>query len=141
MSLAMTRAEREEFLAGMHVGVISIPRVERGPLTVPIWYDYTPGEQVWVVTGQGSAKGKLLGIGTRVSLCAQTESLPYKYVSIEGPVSSVEPATLDGDLRPMATRYLGDELGNAYADESGAEGQVRVNIAPERWTTEDYAKR
>ena len=43
MSLAMTKQEREAFLADLHVGVISIDEAGRGPLTVPIWYDYQPG--------------------------------------------------------------------------------------------------
>ena len=43
MSLKMTKEEREAFLADLHVGVISIARDGRGPLTVPIWYDYEPG--------------------------------------------------------------------------------------------------
>jgi hypothetical protein len=37
MSLAMTKQEREAFLAEVHVGVISIPEPGRGPLTVPVW--------------------------------------------------------------------------------------------------------
>jgi len=33
----------ELFLADLHVAVISIPLMDRGPLTVPIWYVYEPG--------------------------------------------------------------------------------------------------
>jgi nitroimidazol reductase NimA-like FMN-containing flavoprotein (pyridoxamine 5'-phosphate oxidase superfamily) len=40
MSTTMTPAEREAFLAGLHVGVISLVDAGRGPLTVPIWYAY-----------------------------------------------------------------------------------------------------
>jgi nitroimidazol reductase NimA-like FMN-containing flavoprotein (pyridoxamine 5'-phosphate oxidase superfamily) len=39
----MSEHERQEFLAGVHVGVISIERVDGPPLTVPIWYGYEPG--------------------------------------------------------------------------------------------------
>ena len=42
MKLSMTRAEREAFLAGVHVGVLSIPEPGRGPLAAPIWYGYEP---------------------------------------------------------------------------------------------------
>jgi hypothetical protein len=34
-----------------------------GPLTVPIWYDYSPGGQLWVITGKQSRKSKLLEVG------------------------------------------------------------------------------
>ena len=48
MSLRMTKAEREEFLAGLHVGIISIAEPGRGPLAVPIWYGYEPGGELWI---------------------------------------------------------------------------------------------
>ena len=43
MSSAMTKAEREAFLADVHVAVVSIPEAGRGPLTVPVWYGYDVG--------------------------------------------------------------------------------------------------
>ncbi|MEE8311160.1 MAG: pyridoxamine 5'-phosphate oxidase [Candidatus Binatia bacterium] len=141
MSLRMTRAERESFLAGVHVGVVSIPRADAAPLTLPIWYDYRPGGPLWIITGRTSAKGKLLEIGTPITLCAQSEPLPYKYVSVTTRVSAIEPADQEKDLRPMARRYLGDELGDAYTEQSGIEGQVRVALEPLAWQSEDYAKR
>jgi nitroimidazol reductase NimA-like FMN-containing flavoprotein (pyridoxamine 5'-phosphate oxidase superfamily) len=144
MSLAMTKDEREGFLAGLHVGVISIPESGRGPLTTPIWYDYQPGGEVWVITDRDSRKGKLLKVGTRISLVAQTETLPYQYVSVEGPVVAVEPASSDEHARPMAERYLGKELGAQYVAATGAErearGSVVVRMRPERWLTVDYKK-
>ena len=39
----MSVDEKQTFLAGVHVGVIGLNDDGRGPLTVPIWYDYTPG--------------------------------------------------------------------------------------------------
>ena len=40
MSTAMTRQEKEAFLAAVHVGVLSIPRKGQALLTVPVWYGY-----------------------------------------------------------------------------------------------------
>jgi PPOX class probable F420-dependent enzyme len=142
MSLAMTRKEREAFLAEVHVGVLSLPEPGRGPLTVPIWYGYEPGGDVVVVTGRASRKGRLLAASPRVSLCAQTEAPPYRYVSVEGPVLSVAPADRERDVRPLARRYLGPELGDRYVEATAAdtEESVVVRIRPERWLTVDYAK-
>jgi nitroimidazol reductase NimA-like FMN-containing flavoprotein (pyridoxamine 5'-phosphate oxidase superfamily) len=36
MSITMTKQEREAFLAGVHVGVVSIAEQGRGPLAVPV---------------------------------------------------------------------------------------------------------
>ncbi len=144
MSLAMSRTEREAFLAGLHVGVVSLPDPGRGPLAVPIWYAYEPGGDVVLVTDRESRKGRLLSEGTRVSLCVQTESLPYKYVSVEGAVVGVEPADVERDTRPLAHRYLGPELGDRYIEATASDrasgGSIRVRIRPERWLTVDYAK-
>ena len=104
MSLTMTKEEREAFLAAVHVGVISVAEDGRGPLTVPIWYSYEPGGEVRVITARASRKGRLLERAGRFSLCAQTETPPYKYVSVEGPIVAIEAADLERDRRPLATR-------------------------------------
>ncbi len=135
----MSQSEKEAFLADLHVGVIGLNDGERGPLTVPIWYDYTPGGELWVITGADSRKGKLLSEGTRVSLAAQTETAPYVYVSVEGVVTSIAPADAE-TLLAMAIRYLGEEQGAAYAAGSPLEGQVTVRIRPEHWLGVDYSK-
>lgn len=146
MSLKMNREEREEFLAGLHVGIISIEEPGRGPLTAPIWYDYEPGGELWVITAESSRKGKLLTAGSRFSLCVQTETPPYKYVSVEGPITAIGPSDYAKDERPMAYRYLGPDFGEKYLEATGGEAarseevQLRVAMRPERWLTTDYAK-
>ena len=73
MSMALTREEREQFLADVHVGVLSVADGDRGPLSCPIWYLYEPGGEILVITGKDSRKAKLLRPGTRVSFVAQKE--------------------------------------------------------------------
>ncbi len=141
---AMTKKERESFLADLHVGVLSIPENGRGPLTAPVWYTYDPGGEVRFTTERSSRKGKLLARGKRVSFVVQMETPPYKYVSVEGPVTLVETADIERDVRPLAHRYLGKEIGDGYIDsfrgmyERGE--TILVKIRPERWLTVDYAK-
>jgi len=143
-SLAMSREEREAFLADLHVGVLSIPEPGRGPLTVPIWYDYQPGGELRFVTDRDSRKGVLLAKESRVNFLVQTESLPYKYVSVEGPITGISPADIDRDLRPIARRYLGTEGGDGYIaatqPERESREQILVRMQPERWLTVDYTK-
>lgn len=144
MSLAMSRAEREAFLAELHVGVISLAEEGRGPLTVPIWYDYEPGGELWIITDRSSRKGRLIQADGRFSLCAQTETPPYRYVSVEGPIVAIEPADVEKHTRPMARRYLGLELGDRYVEATAADrqagGSLVVRMRPERWLTVDYGK-
>jgi nitroimidazol reductase NimA-like FMN-containing flavoprotein (pyridoxamine 5'-phosphate oxidase superfamily) len=141
-SLKMTPQERESFLAGVHVGVISIVDVAgRAPLAAPIWYDFTPEQGVWVITEKTSRKGVALDRGGRFSLVAQQEDMPYRYVSVEGPVVEVREADKEKDFRPMAHRYLGEEFGDAYVESAAGEGVDFVyRMLPERWLTVDYGK-
>lgn len=144
MSLAMTRSEREAFLAGLHVGILAVAEEGRGPLAVPIWYAYEPGGEVRVVTAADSRKLALLRRAGRFSLCVQTEEPPYLYVSVEGPVVAIEPASLERDERPLAHRYLGPALGDQYVASTGGEQgrapSVLVRMRPERWNSVDYRK-
>jgi nitroimidazol reductase NimA-like FMN-containing flavoprotein (pyridoxamine 5'-phosphate oxidase superfamily) len=141
MSLAMTEQERQAFLAGVHVGVISIESADGPPLSAPIWYDYQPGRGVRVITGKDSRKGRALARARRFSLVAQSEEPPlYKYVSVSGPVVSVEPADLEAHSRPMARRYFGKELGDLYVSGGGREENLVFTMRPERWLSVDYAK-
>ena len=145
MSIAMSKDEREQLLAGLHTGILSIPDDGRGPLTCPIWYVYEPGGEVVIITPSDSRKGRLLEPGRRVSFCAQQEELPPCYVSIEGPVISIEPASVEDDVRPLAHRYLGAEIGDRdiEATRAGDEPptEVVVRIRPERWLSADFTKR
>lgn len=141
MSLAMSKAQRESFLAATHVAIVSIADTDRGPLTVPVWYGYEPGGLARFVTGGGSQKARLIRRMGRLSLCVQTETPPYQYVSVEGPVTIGVP-DFDRDIRAMAYRYLGAELGEMYlrltADERA--NNILVCLQPERWLTVDYSK-
>lgn len=143
MSLAMTKAERESFLADRHVAIISVAQPDAAPLTVPIWYEYEPGGAVRLVTGARSKKLDLIRSAGRMSLCVQSELPPYRYVTVEGPARIVGNAN-DGDIRSLAYRYLGEQLGEWYlsttAEERAMIGNVLIEIRPERWLTADYGK-
>ena len=135
----MTKDERQHFLAGVHVGVLSIPS-GGAPLSAPIWYGYEPGGDIQVVTGPRSRKGRLLGEGTQVTLVAQQEAMPYKYVTVEGTVTEIKPCSPVGDVLPLARRYLGDAMGDGYLAANPSDGAIRVTIRPDRWLSLDYGK-
>jgi PPOX class probable F420-dependent enzyme len=139
MSLSMSRAEREEFLAGVHVAVLSVASPDgRGPLTAPVWYTYQPGGTVNVATGRGTRKALAIEAAGRISLCAQQERMPYKYVTVEGPV--VMAAATEAERLELARRYLGDDGGDAYIAANPTDGQVMIRMTPEQWLTRDYSQ-
>jgi PPOX class probable F420-dependent enzyme len=142
MTRTMTVAEREAFLAGLHVGVLSVDDPGRGPLSVPVWYAYEPGGTISVITGGQSVKAERLRAAGRFSLCVQTESMPYRYVSVEGPVTAVDDTVSADERRALAQRYLGVENGDLYvaATADDAAASVAFRMTPERWRTTDYGK-
>ena len=142
MTLAMSTTEREEFLAGLHVAILSVEDPGRGTLTVPVWYSYAPGGTVSVVTGGQSVKAQLLRAAGRFSLCVQSESMPYRYVSVEGPITALDEAVSDEERRALAQRYLGAEGGDLYVASTAGQAadSVAFRMAPERWRTSDYGK-
>lgn len=137
----MSVAEREAFLADLHVGVLGVERADGPPLVLPVWYSYEPGGEAVVLTSASSLKGRLAAAAGRASLVAQQEDLPYKYVSIEGSVE-IDELGSEGhdDIEPMAIRYLGEELGKGYAAASAVPDEIRIRIRPERWWSVDYSK-
>lgn len=137
-ALTMTHAEREAFLADVHVGVLAVERPDRPPLVSPVWYRYQPGGAVEVSTERATEKARLIEACGRASLCVQREELPYAYVTVEGPV---EVAEADRAVRlDIAARYLGPEMGAAYVDGTPAVDDVLLRIHPEHWHTSDFSK-
>lgn len=139
MWTVMDVAAREEFLAGVHVGVLSAALGAPGrTLAVPVWYDYRPGGLVTVLTGRGSRKAQAIRAAGRFSLCAQDEAPPYKYVTVEGP-AIIEPAGL-AERTAIARRYLGTEGGDAFIAANPATDDIIIRMTPEHWHSADFGK-
>ena len=126
----------------MSPGIVSVTEDGRGPLAVPVWYHYAPGGEVVFATGDTSRKLRLLRRAVRASLCVQTETAPYLYVSVEGPVT-FGAVDFERHTREMAIRYLGAELGEGYLAAvypDGVTSEVLVRLRPERWASADFRK-
>lgn len=137
--MAMSKDEREKFLADVHVGVIAVERSNRAPFAVPIWYGYEPGGEVLLWTDSGTLKHRLIRDAGRFSITAQQEQPPYKYVTAEGNVTEIGPAT-DAEVRALAIRYLGEEAGNAFTDQNFNDTSIVIRMRPQRWLSFDYSE-
>ncbi|MDR7302242.1 pyridoxamine 5'-phosphate oxidase family protein [Haloactinomyces albus] len=131
--------EREQFLAEPHVAALSVSAGQsRGPLTVPIWYQYASGGEVWVLTSADSRKARLIEAAGRFSLMVDRTEPTVRYVSVEGPVTRTVPGT-DELLWEMSERYLPPEKVPSYIEFAKAElgEQVAIHLRPERWLSAD----
>ena len=136
--LAMPEAERQQFLAGAHVGVLSIAGPS-APLQSPVWYEYEPGGDVVVNIGADSRKAALLADAGAASLCVQNEALPYRFVVVSGPVTT-GPAD-EETRRRIAARYLPAELLEGYLAGSGdVADMLTVRLTPTTWRSNDFSR-
>ena len=140
MSFAMTKEQRETFLADLHVGVIGVTTAGRGPYLFPVWYLYEPGGDIIFLTNKGTKKIDLFNNFGRFTLLAQDENPPYKYVCVEGPIVSMEKANHEIDLTPIARRYLGEKDGDDYVKDTAGDEEVLIRMRPERWSSADYGQ-
>ncbi|HJY96820.1 MAG TPA: pyridoxamine 5'-phosphate oxidase family protein [Streptosporangiaceae bacterium] len=137
--VSLSMRDRESFLAEPHVAALSVSAGQgRGPLTVPIWYQYAPGGEAWVLTDAGSRKARLIEIAGRFTLMVERVMPTVRYVSVEGPVTRMVPGT-DALLREIAARYLPPDKARAYIEWAEAElgEQIAIYLRPERWLTAD----
>lgn len=141
--MALSRDERERFLAEPHIGALAVDAGEesRAPLTVPIWYGYEPGGEVWILTGRDSRKGELIARAGRFSLMAERVEPTVRYVSVEGPVVGTEPGTVE-HLREMSARYLPADKVEGYVDFASQDlgEQVVIRMRPQRWLSSDMGE-
>ncbi|MFF9454562.1 pyridoxamine 5'-phosphate oxidase family protein [Streptomyces flaveolus] len=140
--MALTREEREQFLAEPHIAALAVDAgAGRAPLTVPIWYQYEAGGDVWIMTGLDSRKNELIKAAGRFSLMVDRLEPTIRYVSVEGPVVETAPATVEL-LREMSTRYLPAEKVDGYVDFAWKNHgeQVVVRMRPERWVSSDLGQ-
>jgi nitroimidazol reductase NimA-like FMN-containing flavoprotein (pyridoxamine 5'-phosphate oxidase superfamily) len=131
--------DRESFLAEPHVAALSVSGgADRGPFTVPIWYQYEPGGEAWVLTEAGSRKARLIEAAGSFTLMVDRVLPTVRYVSVTGPVTRAIPGT-DELLREIAERYLPPDKATAYIEFAQAElgEQVAIFLRPERWLTAD----
>ncbi len=143
MSMAMSIEEREAFLAEARVGAVAVADdADRGPLLVPVWYHYQPGGEVTLLTARKSRKAKLIRRAGRFSLCAQATQPPYKYVTVEGPVTSIQESVTVEERRALARRYLGPAGGDAYVQSTVAVTPdiIAIRMLPGRWLAVDQGQ-
>ncbi|WP_030768349.1 pyridoxamine 5'-phosphate oxidase family protein [Streptomyces sp. NRRL F-2664] len=140
--MALSRTEREQFLAEPHIAALSVDAgSDRAPLTVPIWYDYSPGGEVWIMTGRESRKAGLIASAGRFSLMIDRVEPTIRYVSVEGPVVSVVPATRE-QLHSISARYLPADKVDGYVDAAWKNHgeQVVIRMRPARWVSSDLGQ-
>ncbi|MFF5296024.1 pyridoxamine 5'-phosphate oxidase family protein [Paractinoplanes globisporus] len=137
--MALSREEREQFLAEPHIGALSVvERPDRAPLTVPIWYQYEPGGDLWIATEPGARKMQAIRAAGRFGIMVERSTPTARYVSVQGPVVVIEPGSPERS-REMAQRYIPPARVEEYLEFERTQigEQVIVHMRPEHWLSSD----
>jgi nitroimidazol reductase NimA-like FMN-containing flavoprotein (pyridoxamine 5'-phosphate oxidase superfamily) len=139
----MTEQQREEFLADVHVGVLSVAGSPGEPPTsVPTFYAYEPGGEITMFTGTQRRKPKRIerikeaGV---VTLVVQREAMPPAYVTVEAELLSVAPPTHE-QMLTIARRYMPEEHAQGFVQGELGDPENIVTLftfRPTRWFSSD----
>ncbi|MFG1796050.1 pyridoxamine 5'-phosphate oxidase family protein [Nocardia sp. NPDC049149] len=141
MAFTLTAEEREQFLAGVHIGIVAVERKERAPLAVPVWYDYTPHGEVLIWTTRDTVKDKAIRKAGRFSLAVQSEGHPPKYVTAEGPVTGVDESPTRAQVLSITRRYLSSAEAEAFVEQEHGSHSVLIRMRPSKWLGADQGER
>jgi PPOX class probable F420-dependent enzyme len=113
--------------------VLATYRCDGGVLLSPVWHRWRDGG-FDVATGGDNVKVRHLRRDPRASIVVYEHGPPYRGIEVRGE-ARLEPA---GDaVRWIASRYLGERDGTAYADSAGDDTLIRLE--PGRLRAWDFA--
>jgi nitroimidazol reductase NimA-like FMN-containing flavoprotein (pyridoxamine 5'-phosphate oxidase superfamily) len=142
----MTEQEREEFLAGPHVGVLSVAGGPgRPPTSVPTFYAYEPGGEITMFTGTQRRAPKRIDLIKEagvVTLVAQREQMPPAYVTVEAELVEVGKPTAE-QMLTIARRYMPEEHAEGYVQTELGDPENLVTLftfRPTRWLSSDTSR-
>lgn len=131
----MTESEVSRHLGGPWQAVLSISRVDRGPLAVPMSYHYRDGEFV-MITSPDSDHGRLMLARGRASMTIHHDVVSARkveqwYVTAEGPIwfTDQDPEPV---LRAIMAKDRGAENAEAWVTQSLPQATTVAVLVPER---------
>jgi hypothetical protein len=127
-----------EFLAEPRVAIFAVAGTSGPPAAVPIWYSYTLGGPLWIITEATSRKRRLLARTGCATLVVDEVAPRTRYVSVDCELVDSRPVTA-ADQREMASRYMADGALEPYlATVAGnIPHEQRITLQPTRWRFAD----
>lgn len=130
----LNKQQFEAFLtSGSHLMKLATLTAEGYPYVNPVWYHYE-GEAFYIAGRRRAAWVANIRSDGRVSFCIDTCEAPYTRVIVEGTAEIVDDAWL-GEWRHWAVRYLGEELGGQYYEDTKHMPRAYIRITPHKTTT------
>jgi hypothetical protein len=132
-SLALLRDPvAEDLLHSRHLARLAYTWTDGTPRVIPIWFLWN-GEELVLASPQKAPKIAALTTGAPVALTIDTEEFPYKVLMLRGTIRAEGSHGPIPEEEAIATRYLGEEAGQAFMAGyvAGISQWVRLTIRPE----------
>ncbi|WP_243073977.1 pyridoxamine 5'-phosphate oxidase family protein [Microbacterium sp. SS28] len=110
------------------------------PRVVPIWFHWD-GRNVVVASPPGAPKVKVLGSRPEVAVTIDTETFPYRVLSIRGRAEMDMLSDVAPEYAAAAERYFGEEQGRAWVVQLRGRPMCRIRIVPEWVNILDFETR
>lgn len=126
---AISGEEIKDFLlARPHTAKLATVRPDGRPHVAPVWFDLD-GNDILFTTWHTTVKAANLRHDPHVAICVDDENFPYAFVQIEGLATiSTKPDDLLYWATRIASRYVGETLGESYGKRNGVEGELLVRV-------------
>jgi hypothetical protein len=120
--------DAEAFVIEPNVAVLATVDRKGRAHGVPIWYLYKHGVLI-ISTGRGSQKHRNVEANPEITIVVDRRTLPYYAVMARGR-AEIGPPLTDDERLELATRYLGEDLGNRYVQRTGGQDAVTIRLKP-----------
>jgi PPOX class probable F420-dependent enzyme len=136
----LTKPQRERFLRGRYVAVLTTLGADGTPVPTPIWYLYRDGS-FYFRTASNAVKAENVRRDPRVSICVQDERAPYKAVVAYGRAQiDAQQAWLDREIPRHYLGFIGAIGYERTAREAVQQGpEIALIVRPDRWSSFDFA--
>jgi PPOX class probable F420-dependent enzyme len=131
----MTESETRNFLMkGTYTGKLATVRKNGWPHIAPIWF-ILEGDTTNIIfmTWFDSIKAKNIKNNPKVSLCADDQTPPFSFVTVEGTAEIIdEPNDLLRWATRIAARYMGEKNAETFGTRNSSEGELLLRIRPNK---------
>ena len=98
---------------------------------MPVWYVYEDG-QIIIGAGANSQKRRNIDRNGQATLVIDRRDPPYRALMVQG-TAEVGPAAPQELRLRIASRYLGEQRGREYVEETAGSDSISIRITPQRF--------
>ena len=124
-------SSQKAYLEETNVAILATTGPGSRAHAMPVWYVYEGG-QIIVGAGANSQKRRNIDRNGQATLVIDRREPPYRALMVQG-TAEVGPAAPQELRLRIATRYLGEQRGREYVEETAGGDSITIRITPQRF--------